>query len=280
LMKKLGMLSFILWMLFTTVFAQNTADTVLKNKKGNIILPVKGDFAAGLSANQVFNYLGNMFSGSGTNYLSVNLLHGNTFFFKYFVNDKAAIRLRLSTNIYSKNYENEVPSDFFGPTEVTDQLKMKSNNMNFSVGIEKRKSLNRFQISYGAEALFSFNNNSNQYTYGNPLTNSNPTATTTVDFVNGVAYQVSSRITELSQSNGTGLGIRPFLAVEYFIIPKVSIGTELGLNALFTFNATRKRTIESWNAGVLQTETFESVDHSYAINQDDFGGQIILLFHF
>lgn len=76
-MKKLILIPALLIM-FMAVQAQQ--DSILKSKKGKIILPEKHDFCVGISGNTFFNYLGNFFSQAGSNYLNLGLVGGNALY--------------------------------------------------------------------------------------------------------------------------------------------------------------------------------------------------------
>jgi hypothetical protein len=92
-MKKIILFSSFIF-LFSVCFSQQ--DSILKSKSGKVILPQKGDYAIGIGANSIFDYIGNMLSSSGNNQLRLNLLNNNMLYGKYFLTSQSAIRLKFS----------------------------------------------------------------------------------------------------------------------------------------------------------------------------------------
>lgn len=266
-------------MLAVSGFSQQ--DSVLKNKKGKPVLPQKGDFALGISANPIFNFVGNMFSSSGSNQLYLNFLSGQVYG-KYFTSPQSALRLKIGIFNSTSHYENNVDDDYNANHKVTDEMDYSYNSISFAAGIEKRKGSGRLQVSYGGELLMNLYNVSYKYSYGNAFSTTNTSPTTTYDFYNSYIYRTSSRILENKRSDGLTAGLRAFTGVEYFVFPKISVGGEIGLSYRHSFGGKKTTNTEYWDFvnGILKTDNLENTYRYSSIYTDILNGQIFILFHF
>ncbi len=207
-------------------------ENVFKDKHGRIVLPQQGDLAVGLSVNPIFDYMGNLFNGSDNNQLALKLLNNNQLFFKYFLAPGRAIRTRVGISKYDQLY-----------TDSNIDADVKESHINFSafLGYEKRKGRERLQLFYGGETGVDFSTVNYVYKYH--------------------YYSPTPRISKASSDSYSGLTLRGFAGVEYFVLPKISFGSEVGISMrLQHFNHTN--------------------DNSLEINTDIFNGQIYVLFYF
>ena len=237
----------------TSAFAQD-----LTSKKGEPILPEAGDWAVSADATPFLNYAGNFFGKVGPNNApAFNFLGQNNFILgKYFKDEKTAYRVGLNIGFNSQSKSAYVPQDQPNPatppagtpaTTVTDKSKFSSTGIGLTVGIEKRKGKTRLQGYYGAELAFFISSQKQTNTYGNgfagtgtsPGTSPNPTSTTwypNIDSSSVTGTQpksvstgtVSSRVTQAKSGTTFQIGVRGFVGVEYFILPKMSLGGEFG----------------------------------------------------
>lgn len=116
----------------TCLNAQEKQETT--NKKGNRILPEKGDIAFGIDANPLLNLLNDKGKPSGFDYITDDeLICG-----KYFLTDRSAIRLEF--RIETRHYKNK----------KTDE-KQSETLFDVSVGYEERTGEKRIQGFYGAK---------------------------------------------------------------------------------------------------------------------------------
>jgi hypothetical protein len=238
-----------------TTFAQEGP----KSKKGETVLPEKGDWAIGVDASPFLVYVGNIFNKNNTAAPTWQGYTGNlSLVGKMFKDDKTAYRAVLSV----------IKGNDYRSAEVTKAMAMPNPDLNFGDkrplvkdtwsssttglvvggGIEKRKGKGRLQGFYGGEALISLQaKTTNKYTYGNALTQ-NPTgdqpdvnpgdATYSTNFNGNLASGTdiltqnaavtSARILNSKQNGSFGLGVRGFIGAEYFFMPKMSIGGEFG----------------------------------------------------
>lgn len=220
-MKKI-IITFTIFILGLTAIAQ---DTLLVNKHGSIILPQKGDLGIGISANPFLSYFGNMFNGNTNNSLNLN---DQLLYFRYFLSSDAALRLtiRINTLINANNYyvtdDAARALDPLSLQQVNDRLTTNNSIYQIRFGYEKFRGQKRLRGFYGADLGYSFQNDMGKYQYGNQMNELNPRPTTnwgnlpsrTLEFNNGATNIIS-------------LGI--FTGAEYYLLPKISLGMELGL---------------------------------------------------
>ena len=178
------------------VFALSFANAQdLKSKKGENFLPEAGDWSISFRADNLFNYVGNAFNGSGTNAIgSVENSNGNSsglFTGKKFKTANQADR-------YSAGFELSNGSSTQGSNEIS------STNITIKAGIGKewRRGKTRLQGFYGYDLMAGLN-----------LVNNEKTTT-------------SAAVVEEKGGLGVMLGAQGFLGAEYFIFPKIAIGAQ------------------------------------------------------
>lgn len=254
----------------TATFAQD-----LTSRKGEYYLPEEGDWAIGIDAVPMLNYVGNFFGKTNdNNYAGTIWTPSNpamVFQGKYFVSSDMAFRggLRLgfgsnTVREQTANRSDSEPWPTFAPLE--NSVKSSYSNIGLSFGIEKRKGTTRLQGFYGAEIGFMVSSQKRTFEYGNALTAASanvPVVVTGADQltgynniqadVDGIGTAIDWR--ELSNKSGLNfsLGLRAFIGAEYFIIPKLSIGGEFGWG--LAFNVSGKSSVESETVGALASQT-------------------------
>ena len=235
-MKKINFLIAFVF-IATSIFAQEG----LISKKGEPILPEKGDWAISIDASPFLKYAGNFIGSNGLNVSpAFNFLSGNqTILGKYFIDSSKAFRVGLRLGLGSNSQTTKVFSNQYTlpATYVDDVTKVSGSNIGLTAGMEWRKGHTRLQGFYGAEAGLAFKSSNTTNTYGNALSNSNP----------------SWRILENKAGASFGLGLRGFIGAEYFIFPKMAIGGEFGWGLAFTTTGEGKTTTESWNTNLVTT---------------------------
>jgi hypothetical protein len=206
-------------------------------------LPQKGDFAVQVSANPFLQFMGNMFNGTINQGAPT---FGNTYKIsgKYFLSDKGAIRLGVGFNFDKQSNKTSVqdieavhedPTLLNDPTTipyVNDITYANTNRFDLSAGYEWRRGLGRVQFFYGGDVLLNYISNSVTHHWGNPITENNPW----------------SRDLKVSNGGTFGIGLGGIVGVEYFIIPKVSIGAEFGVGFMYQTPTKSVNKTESWDA--------------------------------
>lgn len=279
--------------LFASVLvqAQETAtsseEQVPKNKKGNEILPKKGDIALGFNTIPILDmFLGTLnratpFAGAA-NVVQYTSNSNNQIVGKYYLDAKTAIRVRFGFNTLSGSVTNQVqdaeamykaslgtPDDIAAASlvRVDDKLKFTKNNVLFSVGYEKRRGYRRLQGFYGAELGIGHNGSKQEVSYGNAYSDLYEVQYTSNFNSFAVATQNpnnagrSVRNLESKNRGGLRLGVRGFIGIEYFIFAKISIAAEYGWGYSITTRRGAKSKQEVYNRGQNGPEVFtEEVD--------------------
>lgn len=257
------------------------------NKKGHVILPEAGDIGIGMDAVPFFRYAGNLMNANTNNSPNTGFARvqestiQNTLYGKYYLKDNMAIRARLRIGHTTNTTNAQVREDGIGfnvpDAFVSDERTQKINQNAVGAGVEFRRGHNRLQGYYGGEAIVSWGNTKDSISYGNDLSQSNATPTST-NFLglNNNAGRVLSR-----ESNQIfGWGVRAFGGVEYFIAPKISIGAEFGWGLQVTNRKNNKTTYERYT---LEYEVYTIEDGNTStinLDTDNFDGSINVFFHF
>lgn len=276
--------------LLSTLFAGAQdlgTDQIPKNKKGNEILPKKGDIGLGFNTIPILDmFLGTLnratpFAGSG-NVVQYTSNSNNQIVGKYFIEDKTAIRVRFGINTLSGSMTNQVqdaeamykatlgtPDDIAAASllRVEDKLTFRKNNWLLSVGIEKRRGYRRLQGFYGVELGIGNTGSSQKVSYGNAFSDQYPVQYTNNFNTFGVAVQnpVSTgrtvRTLESKNRGGMRYGVRGFIGIEYFVFSRISVAAEYGWGYAITTRRGATSTQEVYNNGQNGPEVFtEEVD--------------------
>lgn len=264
-MKKIYLSIILAFALVINVFAQDDikTETPLVNKHGQTILPEAGDIAIGADIVPFMNYFGNMFNGNTGNTFGGSFLgDANTVFLKYFIADDAAVRIRFKAEKHS-NY-----NDFFVRDDaafladpltnnrVVDRQLNSYSSYGIGLGYEQFRGNGRLRGIYGAEFGFDYTSQNYSYEYGNTMTAAN-NAPTTSNFAGGT-NNLSSRDLSMTNPFGNGgfnVGLNAFVGVEYYVMPKISIGSELSWGANFHKRTQSSTETEYWNGAAVSTVT-------------------------
>lgn len=280
-----------------TSFAQDASQDVMKSKKGFVILPEAGDFALGFDAIPVIDFALNaadIMSNAGQGAQHPGYVSGfnQIIVGKYFLEANMAIRGRFGINTIVTS------TNTFGNDPLTPNVPEPENillqtskvgNANYflAAGLEKRRGHNRLQGYYGGEILLGLNSGSTKNTYEIEYNQAAQDA--------GYIAPGTSRV--LSQKDGMSItvGLRGFAGVEYFVLPKISIGAEFGWGLGFVTSPRGKVETEFWgiepgtsatspSAYIRETEGNESsTDFGLAVDNgvsNVLGGTAALSMHF
>ena len=262
-----------------TVFAQTEGTAKKKRVVRNLteILPKAGDFALGLDMAQFIKSINNSIT---------NAAAGNTvtafrddFFGRYFVTDRQALRIRFGMNIHNAtvrrfvsddaaNLLNPVGSNLITEAKTVDEWKQKNTTLELGIGYEYRRSLWRVQGYAGGEVFGGLNMQRSIFTYGNPMTATNQTPSTTTwlgwsnDPVTGAPKPNTDPMNTGSyrgleaKAFGFTAGAALFIGADFFISRNISIGAEFDLEGKY----------ERWNEQTMKTETW-IVDKAYTAEE-------------
>lgn len=277
-----------------TAFCVNAQNDQIQNKKGVDIMPQKGDFAIGVNALPALLYIGDLFgSGEPNTALGgnkfVSPFAANTLFGKYMLTDNTAIRAHLRIGVSNNSFKNSL--DDAGQTDpdfrVSDAFTRSSAVYNIGAGYEWRRGKTRLRGIYGGEVFYQFRQGVKQeFSYGNPIQIGSETPFSTTWNSNGSVVSESSlatRVLSTKAGNSNSIGLRAFAGIEYFIAPKICVGTEFGWGGAYTFTGESSSKVEFWNnlEAYRQERTLtEPGSNGLSIDTDNFNGAIYLMFYF
>jgi hypothetical protein len=294
-MKKI--LSISLGLLLTGVTIAQSNDQI-QNKKGEDLLPVKGEWAVGAGFNML-GYVGNMFNGSTNNFYGNSIyrnsgLGGTSLFGKYMISDNNAVRLSVFNTGYNNVTKYEVYDDRLSNPDSTvfDSYNNSSSTTRIGLGYEFRRGKSRLRGIYGGDALVGWSTGNNiNYNYGNAMTYDNQAPYSTEFFASGgVGAQnspLANRVLSVNNSNTFSLGVRGFVGVEYFVAPKICIGTEFGWSVNYS-NAGKRTVVEEYYdifkddqvGGVVNKTTVTENGRNISSGLDNTSTQIYATFYF
>ena len=272
--------------------------------------PKTGDYAISVSAIPMTTYIGQLFNGAlANNYAEFGgqaFIGGdvNTVPFqkiaplmsvsgKYFLDKETALRVNLGL-IYqrtdTKTYaldDAELAVNPFSQKKVIDTHLNSNTGLSLMVGLEKRAGKERLQGVYGAGLLFAMNNVYDKYTYGNAITDINQAPTESNGgslpaAMTGFAY--NRLIKDYNMGASLHVGVVTFVGVEYFIVPKISIGGEVNFTALASFDQAQYQDLEGFSTVDIAkrewTELVSPSSNQITVGTGNIGGNVTLNFYF
>ncbi|MFW6249107.1 MAG: hypothetical protein ACOC4J_04990 [Bacteroidota bacterium] len=256
-MKKINL--FFLAIIFAfSATAQDTEGEENTEKKAtdmDKILPASGDYAIGFDATPLFNFAlnaVNIMNNTGATAQHPGYVSGfnQTIIGKYFVDKSTAYRVTVGINSNSSATTSfdDHPYDSSGgePVEYKDVTKNRSMNVSIGGGLEKRRGYGRLQGFYGGEAIIGLNSSAAINKYGLEMDSA------TVNDVIGDTRTLKSK-----DGLGFSIGLRGFVGVEYFFLPKMAVGAEFGWGFMYSINPRGSVETESWNATDQEAEIEE-----------------------
>lgn len=228
--------------------------SLVRNKKGRVILPQKHDIGIGFNMIPVIDLFFSAFDFNSPYPGADSLVQytansNNQIVGKFFLDDKTAIRVRFGFNTLSGQIINKVQDAkalydaSFGTADdiaaasllkVNDIAQFRKSNILITLGYEKRRGYRRLQGVYGAEVGFGRISSGENFVYGNTFSDQYPVEYTTNFNTLSTAIQTPTTATRVERTtkskNETGYryGLRGFIGIEYFIFTKISIGVEYG----------------------------------------------------
>ena len=282
----------ILSLISVGVFAQEETQSTETKTIGKKQIPVSeympkaGDIAIGVDALPYLEYLGNMFNGTSDNTIN---LGASTIYGKYFLNSDAAIRAELYINkTTSVNYAYVVDDAnvALNPNaQVEDKRVTKNNDVGVGLGYQLYRGYGKLRGTYGALMTYYMGKNTTEYTWGNTMNAINTTPTSTNWY--GAGTNPAERNLNVKNDGYQSVGLGVFAGVEYFFLPKICIGGELGINYYYSWNAQEHYTYETLEQGEVREydqATYAGSNYgslrTNVYNTDNFAGRLYILFHF
>ena len=245
-----------------------SAQQLLRNKKGEVITPEKGEFSLGFDAAPFLTYAGNLL-GSG-NESPGALFSANsplTITGKYLKNETTAYRMMLRLGLSVFKEDTLVPRLLStNPNEkVANETKTITGNIILGGGIQKWRGKSRVRGFYGGEILLGITTDKTTFTYGNELSQENQAPRSKSD----------------KKGSEVSFHLRGFAGVEYFFAPKSSLSAEFGWGPRLSSTGRGESQTESWSGAGVETQTEETGKKSeFSFDNDNAAGAINLTFYF
>ena len=308
-MKKTILFTGILIACLCSAAATVSAKDGKEKKDVSEYLPEAGDFAVSVSANPFINFVGNIFNNTvnqtigtfggdpynvgGINQPRVSIAG------KYMLTDELGLRVNLGW-IHDANTQNayvpddaELTNDPLSGKKLTDSYITRESGGSFSAAIEYRVGKRRVQGVFSAGLLYAFSYKSDKYSFGNAITeinqnptisrelaiDSNPEVANTPDGFSSMRYLKKFNDTP---SNYAGLILSA--GIEWFVAPKISIGGEVNISAVWNWTKATYYTAEGFNtlSGAVEewTELLIPSSHGFSFGTGNIGSNLSVTFYF
>jgi hypothetical protein len=212
--KLIIVLSFVV-LGFASMQAQSSGDTYL---------PKAGTVALGASTN-----IANMFFNFAPDPTTPALCA------KFYVLDNMAVRATFGINSINKFEKFYVQDDAafvedpLSNKQVVDTKKTLTASYNSSIAIQQFFGESKLRGFIGLQGLYISGSGSFTNVYANPMNAINPTPSSQPS-----AYSGSARLLESKTETVNSMGAGVIAGFEYFVLPHLSIGGEISLNAIYT----------------------------------------------
>ena len=279
-------------------------------------LPEKGEWAISVSAVPFLTYAGQFFNGTVgnaiTDFASQPYLNGDvstgafaqltplaSVTARYMFTDNTAFRVNLGwlyqnaiTNWYSQD-DAAVAANPLSMDKVIDSRHNKNNGFSLMAGVERHVGTKRIQGIFGGGVLLAAQTSSRSYTYGNAITEYNPAPTSS----NGGSFNVGTTIPALASTYASMrylnvrnanrdhyAGLVGFAGIEWFFTPKISIGGEVNVAAVYSWRSAQYFTAEGYNSASGEVDTWSQLtapgSHGFEFGTGNIGANINLSFYF
>jgi hypothetical protein len=190
---------------------------------GDDFQPHAGTVAVGASAN-----ISNLFINMATDPQVPSLCA------RYYLRDKTAIRATFGINSSNKLDKYNVRDDAafvndpLGNKEVIDTKRSITSSYNTSLALQQYFGESKLRGFVGVQGLYGAGSGSVTNSFANPMNAINPTPSIYTNYSSGA--RVLENRTQTIYSVGGGV----IAGFEYFMMPRLSIGGEISLNAIYT----------------------------------------------
>lgn len=306
-MKKI--LSILLLATFSlSIMAQEaTPQKAFDSSNPSEYLPQTGNFAIGFSANPFINYIGNFFNGSTANNYNFAEIGGQPLFTnelgagvqypvvsitgKYLTNETTAIRVNAGLILerdkasFFVQDDKEVAINPLSEAKVTDNIISKYNGGTIAIGLEKRFGTGRLQGILAGSLAYAFQTEKYNLKYGNAITDINQAPSINPNIIYTGHGQIANARPISRYNDGThGTGIVGAIGMEYFLVPKISLGAEVNLSLFYTWTGKTYSTIEGFNTSTNEVEEHTDLispgDSNLKFGTQNIGANIFFNFYF
>jgi hypothetical protein len=278
--KRVSHIAYCLLLMANCLVPHTTQAQEIISKRGEKILPEKGDWGMMFDAVPFIRYAGNALNASAGNSVTANFPNGfeNTLVLKKYKADNRALRIKLRLGFSSDNIDSVVV--FLGGTNpdpsVTDSRTVTKKNIAAGLGTQKSVSKGRVTGYFGKEILIGYATHDTTYDYGGgPLTQFNWLHTNTFGQERGV--------TEIIQGSKFSINFHLLFGVEYFFAPKMSLSAEYSWGIGFEKTGEGKKVVEAWDfsSGKIKTTTTKFPgSRSFIVDNANNVGSINLALYF
>lgn len=283
------------------------------NKKGKkaLELPKAGDFGIGVDLVPVLRYVGNIFTGvndgNGTNYTGFGgeqVLINNvvnpavSIMGRYMITDNWVARLNFGiiaevtqTAVYQPD-DAAREMDPMSQAQVVDTWNSSLAGGSVALGVQYRFGKRRVQGYAGADLIYGFGIEKNEYSYGNAITelNQSPNREDTWEEPRpGTEPSQWSDAFVLSSSNVNGAASHVFgaglnIGMEIFLTSYMSLGGEISFTFLGTYVPQQYQVLEGFNTYSNSVETWNELvspeTYSFDCGTENLGGKLYMMFYF
>ncbi|MBR6458238.1 MAG: hypothetical protein IKS71_06540 [Bacteroidales bacterium] len=280
-------------------------------------LPEQGEWAISVSAVPIFTYLGQFFNGAGANglndFASQPYLNGDaatagfaaltpmaSVTVRHMLSNELGLRINAGwlyndrvSNFYSRD-DAAYATDPLSSAKVTDTRTNRSNGVSIMAGLERHVGTRRIQGIFGGGVLIAGQSSSVKYTYGNAITEYNQTPTCSNG---GLTTPAGAGLPALAASHASlryldthsatrdrYLGAVAYAGVEWFFTPKISIGGEVNIAAVYSWTGVKHFTVEGYNAYSGEVDTWSELtapgSSRFVFGTGNVGANLNLSFYF
>lgn len=268
----------------------------------NKYLPQEGEWAISVSAIPMLTYVGQFFNGalanpldefSGQAYLNNDVSTAAfgkinpiaSISVKKMISDKSALRVNAGwlftdkVNTYNVQDDAARVENPLSQQDVVDTRRDRTSGLSVMAGIEKRHGDGRIQGVYGAGVIGAFSTESRVFTYGNAITDINQSPSCANGGTVNIATTVPAAAGAYSYLRYTDMhtftrnyyfGAVAYVGMEWFFAPKMSLGGEVNIAAVFSASGRKHFTAEGYNKLSQQVDTWTEVTGPSSL-QFDFG---------
>ena len=213
-------------------------------------LPEAGDWSIGIDATTSLDYFGNLLNSGASAPTPGYVNQFDQTFYGKLMTDGGAWRVRLGLNMHKNVISTEVVDAAMMANSgvegtVTDKESIGETDIDLWLGKEWRRGPTRLHGVWGAEAGIMMESESTTWEFGNPPGDQN-----------GNVWGVG----KIEEKSGMtfGLGLRGFMGVEYFVLPRISIGAEYGWAFLYKLQGAGSSKTTDWELNANTGMYFES----------------------
>ena len=174
---------------------------------------------------------------------------------------------------------------------VVDSYMTRSSGGSFSAAVEYRVGKGRVQGVFGGGLLYAFSYDRSKYEYGNAITSMNQQPTVSNDMTGAImrndipdGFSYMRYLSKFGDTPTNYFGLVAFAGIEWFVAPRISLGGEVNLAAVFNWTKATYYTAEGFNtvsgAPETWTELLSPKSTGFHFGTGNIGQNISVTFYF